>query len=512
VAYLVVPAVERDLALARLLHRWGRDPQALKLLDDILVDHPGEFRALAEKHKILGTELTSVPPPAPPGPAPQPSAPVSAPAPAAAETAAAKDRSDTALRPIREGVASRTVAALLAAHPGPVTEGFSKALGPLLPEEQVHIIVEKLKEANPKFLGRGKYRLEAGKLTELVLLGVTITDLTPLAALPDLRYLEIGADFDSGIGRFVKSPLSDLKPLRGLPLKRLKFPGTSVRDLSPLEGMPLETLRMDQTPVSDLSPLRGMKLTLLDIALTQVSDLSPLQGMPLEHLTIAGTRVTDLSPLRDMPLKELYMRNLKATDYTPIRNCPLRILRFEFVADRDSALVRSMKSVTEKTLVDINEDSPADFIKRFVHSWDKVFDATSADRVDLQPKDGWVLGKNGLVSKGKDCYLVTKDEFEDGDLRVRWHSDGLDYISIAARRSAEKGYYTARPDPAQVNTPPGGKVQIHELVFTCKEDQVKAVLDGQPIVLKDNNGPRRGPLEIHVSGTGHFVLLSIDRR
>jgi hypothetical protein len=36
--------------------------------------------------------------------------------------------------------------------------------------------------------------------------------------------------------------------------------------------------------------------------LTKVSDLSPLKDMPLTRLQLDGTKVTDLSPLKGMPL------------------------------------------------------------------------------------------------------------------------------------------------------------------------------------------------------------------
>ena len=38
---------------------------------------------------------------------------------------------------------------------------------------------------------------------------------------------------------------------------------------------------------------------------TKVSDLSPLKGMPLEDLDCQGSQVTDLSPLKDLPLTKL---------------------------------------------------------------------------------------------------------------------------------------------------------------------------------------------------------------
>ena len=91
------------------------------------------------------------------------------------------------------------------------------------------------------------------------------------------------------------------------------------------------------TQVSDLSPLKGMPLTELYCADTQVSDLSPVQGMPLTVLTCFGTGVSDVSLIKDMPLQRL---------------------AFNFKPERDTELIRSIK-----TLEEINGKPPAEFWK-----------------------------------------------------------------------------------------------------------------------------------------------------
>ena len=101
--------------------------------------------------------------------------------------------------------------------------------------------------------------------------------------------------------------------------------------------MPLEFLEVDGLPLTDLSLLSGMPLTHLQISFTQVSDLSPLNGMPLTDLRFQSTNVTDLSPLKDMPLK---------------------ILCCDFKPERDTELLRSIK-----TLETINGKPAAEFWK-----------------------------------------------------------------------------------------------------------------------------------------------------
>jgi hypothetical protein len=67
-----------------------------------------------------------------------------------------------------------------------------------------------------------------------------------------------------------------------------------------------------------------MKLTELDCALSKVSDLSPLRGMPLKQLYLFETPVTNLQPLEGMELETVrftpgkitqglnFLRNMKS--------------------------------------------------------------------------------------------------------------------------------------------------------------------------------------------------------
>jgi len=56
----------------------------------------------------------------------------------------------------------------------------------------------------------------------------------------------------------------------------------------------LTTLNLSYTKVSDLEPLKGIPLTYLDLSWTKVSNLKPLKGMPLTNLDVRYTNV--LSP------------------------------------------------------------------------------------------------------------------------------------------------------------------------------------------------------------------------
>jgi len=496
VFFFAVPWAPRQTLIAQLLSRFGQDEEALRLYDEVLAKNPGHPGAVAGRKEVLSRRESAA--------LPKSSAAVRPQEPAGGVLPPPRTPSSVP-PPVKELEPAHDVSELLAQHPGAVDDAFVSAVAKLAPEDQVLAVLEKLKELNPKYSGKAKHKVELGKVVEWTAVSSSLTDLTPLRALPDLTAFELHADWDAVANRFIKSPLTDLSPLRGMALRWLRIPGTSVQDLSVLRGMPLSNLRCDVTEVSDLSPLIGTPLSSIDIAFTPVSDLSPLSGLPLEVLNAVATKVTDLTPLRALPLKKLFIRGTKVTDFDPIRYCPLTVLKFEYVADRDASLLRSMK-----TLQEINEFTASEFIARFARPWESIFDHHSTEGLVVQPKDAWVLEKELLTSAGKECSLLTRELFEDGEFRIRYRADAVPFLSIAVRHSAEKGYSVVLDSPPAAA--PRGKLRDHDLVFTCKEDQVTALLDGQPVPLKFKNGPRRGPIQIHVMGGGHFTLLSLDRR
>jgi hypothetical protein len=88
-----------------------------------------------------------------------------------------------------------------------------------------------------------------------------------------------------------------------------------------------------------------------------IVDVSPLAGMPLEWLDCAQTTVSDLRPLRGMPL--LWFRaDARVTDLSPLQDSPLRELGCHFVPERDTAILRAIK-----TLEIINGKAAQDVLK-----------------------------------------------------------------------------------------------------------------------------------------------------
>src|SRR5262249_40988273 len=91
---------------------------------------------------------------------------------------------------------------------------------------------------------------------------------------------------------------------------------------------------------------------------TQISDLAPLKGMPLTELHCDSTAVADLTPLKNMPLTYLNCAKTRVADLSPLRGMPLKNLRCDFRPERDTDLLRSLK-----TLEQINGKPAAQFWK-----------------------------------------------------------------------------------------------------------------------------------------------------
>ena len=108
--------------------------------------------------------------------------------------------------------------------------------------------------------------------------------------------------------------VSDLSPLKGLPLTHLNLLGTRVADISVVKDLNLNTLWLNETRVEDISALKGKSLESLDLTGTPVTDVSALKGMTsLRRLRLSRSMVTDLSPLQGLQLERLVFDPRKIT-------------------------------------------------------------------------------------------------------------------------------------------------------------------------------------------------------
>ncbi|WP_206028647.1 leucine-rich repeat domain-containing protein [Thalassoroseus pseudoceratinae] len=150
--------------------------------------------------------------------------------------------------------------------------------------------------------------------------------------------------YDSGV--------TDLAPLKGLPLRELDLRGLQVSDLSPLAGMPLEALFAEETQVSDLSPLKGLPLTKLYLSATPVKDLSALEGMSLRELNLVGTSLESLSSLPDTSIGTLWLVDTKVKDLSPLANRSITSLDIQGTLVEDLSPLATMSSLQRLNIID----------------------------------------------------------------------------------------------------------------------------------------------------------------
>jgi serine/threonine protein kinase len=122
---------------------------------------------------------------------------------------------------------------------------------------------------------------------------------------------------------FSWNKVSDLEPLTGMPLTDLRFGSNKVTKLDALKGMPLTTLVCRDNAISTLEPLKGILLNSMDCALNQISDLEPLRGMPLVRLTCDDNKISSLEPLAKMMLTSLTCSKNSIKSLQPLSQTPL---------------------------------------------------------------------------------------------------------------------------------------------------------------------------------------------
>lgn len=267
--------------------------------------------------------------------------------------------------------------------------------------EQVVAVTAKLKERNPAWDGNLTHQIENGVVTAITVWS-HVKDISPVRALAGLK--SFTCDQLSG-GRV----LSDVTPLKDLPLTSVALHFTQVADLSPLQGkpltyldlwgsqfvsdlsvvkdMPLTELNCANTAVSDLSPLKDLKtLQKLDCFQTFVRDASPLKDLKLTYLILSRTGVTDMSPLKDMKLTHLYMQDSVLSDLSPLKDMPLVSLDIHNSQVADLSPLRNMKLTTlDCSVSSVSDLSPLQGmpLKRLLFCQTGVTDLSPLQGMDL---------------------------------------------------------------------------------------------------------------------------------
>ncbi len=165
-----------------------------------------------------------------------------------------------------------------------------------------------------------------------------ITDLSPLRGIPltslscwgnRIRRLDPLHGMPLKMLNCAGNPIATLDPLRGLPLNILRCEACSLNTIEPLRGLPLTVLNCSENNLGadGLEPLRGMRLSWLACMCTGVKSIAPLVGMPLTWLFCDGNQIEDIESLKELPLTELSCRGNRIVDLAPLQGGKLNILR-----------------------------------------------------------------------------------------------------------------------------------------------------------------------------------------
>jgi Leucine Rich repeats (2 copies) len=157
----------------------------------------------------------------------------------------------------------------------------------------------------------------AENLTNLDLAHNSVSDLTPLAKLGKLEFLNL----------YSNTVISDIRPLSGLTnLQMLWLGENSISNFAPLSGLRnLTHLDINRNLISDLRPLASLtNLKFLALQVNQIRDLTGLSGLTnLEYLDLGWNLISDLSPLSGLPnLQKLLLASNSISDPAPLLGVP----------------------------------------------------------------------------------------------------------------------------------------------------------------------------------------------
>jgi len=123
-------------------------------------------------------------------------------------------------------------------------------------------------------------------------------------------------------------------------------------------------------------------------------------------------------------------------------------------------------------------------------------------RNDWPVKDGYLTNRQGV-----DNAAQTKEEFGDGEVRIRFEARGNSALWFNIRQQGATGYSVdlkAIPDLQNQKE--------HELLFTLRGPSVTAAVDGKPIPVTPNGTPLKGMLQFNCSVDGTLRIKSLEYR
>lgn len=231
--------------------------------------------------------------------------------------------------PSKSGAAGSSASAAPASQP---SAGQSPAPAPpRQPYWTDELLHSEIRFHNPDYQGNAQFQIEGGEPVALALRGAKVRNLAFLEKTRKVQMLDLS-----------EMPVSDIRPVKGLPLVELYLEDTMVQDLSPLRGMKLQKLYLSRAPVRELSALEGMSFDELNLVETQVADLSPLAGSSIRMLWLTGCPVENIAPLKNVPMESLTLHRTRVKDLSPLAGTALQRLHIGETPVEDLSPLKGM--------------------------------------------------------------------------------------------------------------------------------------------------------------------------
>lgn len=249
------------------------------------------------------------------------------------------------------------------------------------------------------------------ELQHLVLTATDVADLSPLSGLQELKSLHLGMKYSVDLltRRRSNKPhesLTDLTPLSYLrQLKHLEIPWyEKITDLSPLANLrELEHLDLFRcTSVEDFSPLTSLtRLRNLDLTGTNIRDLSLLVGVKsLQNLDLREcSHIENLTPLAE--LHELRELDLSRIGF-PVPAIFLRLLAQN--PHLTKLVIDSAVGLPEEVISHLSED----FLPRL-----RIYFAELELGAEIENEVKIILLGNGRVGKTQLCRRLRGQSFDE---------------------------------------------------------------------------------------------------
>jgi hypothetical protein len=126
--------------------------------------------------------------------------------------------------------------------------------------------------------------------------------------------------------------------------------------------------------------------------------------------------------------------------------------------------------------------------------WQPIWDGKTTGFLGGGSENEWKVEGGVLVrNPGSRDAAQSREEYGDGEFRLRFEAAAGTTARFSFRQGGD-GNYTVHADGSK----PAGKPV--ELLVTCRGDEVKALLDGQPAAVEAEGKPARGHLQISFNG------------